>query len=140
MAVRVRLRIKGKNGEIVTSALVNSGFEAEEPQLIIPLSLAERLNLASSEVDIEDFNVAGGGRVSGYRIRENLKVELITEDRNPIKAEALATALPGEKEVIISDYLASTLGIVILDPRKGEWCLKDEIGLKQRTSTQPQEW
>ena len=136
----MRLRIKGKSGEIVTSALVNSGFEAEEPQLIIPLSLAERLNLASSEVDIEDFSVAGGGRVSGYRIRENLKVELITEDRNPIEVEALATALPGEKEVIISDYLASTLGIVILDPRKGEWCLKDEIGLKQRTSTQPQEW
>jgi len=96
LAVRVRLRIKGKSGEIETSALVNSGFEAEEPQLIIPLSLAERLNLASLEVDIEDFNVAGGGRVSGYRIRENLKVELITEDRNPIKAEALATALPGD--------------------------------------------
>ena len=136
----MKLRIKGKSREIVTSALVNSGFEAEEPQLIIPLSLAERLNLASSEVDIEDFSVAGGGRVSGYRIRESLKVELIAEDRNPIEVEALATALPGEKEVIISDYLASTLGIVILDPRKGEWCLKDEIGLKQRTSTQPQEW
>ena len=62
MAVRVKLRIKGESGEIVTSALVNSGFEAAEPQLIIPLSLAEILNLTSSEMDIEDFSVAGGSK------------------------------------------------------------------------------
>jgi len=140
LVVRVKLRIKGKGKDVETSALVNSVFEAVKPQLVIPLNLAETLNLTSLEMDIEDFDVAGGGKVSGYRIRENLKVELVVEDRNPVEVEVLATALPREKEVIISDYLASSLGIVILDPRKGEWCLQDEVGLKRRPSTQLKEW
>ncbi len=46
MAVRVRLRVRRVDGEAVeTVALVNSGFEADSPQLLIPLGLAERLNL-----------------------------------------------------------------------------------------------
>ncbi|MEM3045446.1 MAG: hypothetical protein QXV77_08185 [Candidatus Bathyarchaeia archaeon] len=49
MAVRVKLRVKGKVREAVASTLINSGFEAEEPQLIIPLKLAESLELTSAE-------------------------------------------------------------------------------------------
>ncbi len=66
MVVRVKLRIKGKGKDVETSALVNSGFEAVEPQLVIPLNLAETLNLTSLEMDIEDFDVAGGSKISGY--------------------------------------------------------------------------
>jgi len=33
LAVRVRLRIRKGEREITTSALVNTGFEADEPQL-----------------------------------------------------------------------------------------------------------
>ena len=40
MAVRVRLRIRKTKREILTTALVNTGFESDEPQLIIPLRLA----------------------------------------------------------------------------------------------------
>ena len=42
MAVRIRLRIRclRRSKEVVTSALVNSGFEAETPQLLIPRRLA----------------------------------------------------------------------------------------------------
>jgi len=40
MVVRIRLRIV-KNGVVIeTSALVNSGYEAETPQLLIPVRLA----------------------------------------------------------------------------------------------------
>ncbi len=47
MAVRVKLKIKAlKTGrEALTSALVNSGFEAETPQLLIPRRLALELGL-----------------------------------------------------------------------------------------------
>ncbi len=45
MAVRVRLKLKSRiSGEVVeTVALVNTGFETESPQLLIPLALARRL-------------------------------------------------------------------------------------------------
>jgi len=140
LVVRVKLKIKGKNKEVITSALVNSGFEATEPQLIIPLSLAEAIGVTSMEADIEDFSVAAGNKVSGYRIKEPIEVELILEDREPIKTQAAVTILPGEVEAIISDYLASALNIAILNPRHGDWCLQDEIGTKRRTSTPPEEW
>ena len=46
MVVRIRLRIVSRVGkEVTTSALVNSGFEAETPQLLLPRSLAYELGL-----------------------------------------------------------------------------------------------
>lgn len=140
MVVRVKLKIKGKNEEITTSTLINSGFEAEEPQLIIPLKLAEVLGLTGDETSIENFETAGGGRVSGYRLEHPIEVELILDDKPPIKTAAHISILPGETEVIMSDRLASELGIVILDAWKGYWCLREELGAKQRRSVQAEEW
>jgi hypothetical protein len=40
----------------------------------------------------------------------------------------------------MSDHLASELGITILDPYRGDWCLFDELGAKRRTTTKIQEW
>ena len=65
MAVRVRLRIRKGGREVTTSALVNTGFEADEPQLVVPLRLAEELQLLSGGASIEDFSTAGGGLISG---------------------------------------------------------------------------
>jgi len=67
-------------------------------------------------------------------------VELILDDKPPIKAAACISILPGETEVIMSDRLASELGIVILDAWKGYWCLREELGAKQRGSVQAEEW
>ena len=44
------------------------------------------------------FEVAGGGGALGYRITRPVEVELVLEDREPIKAEALVTVMPGEDE------------------------------------------
>jgi len=140
LAVRVRLRIKGTSREVVTSTLINSGFEAEEPQLVIPLSLAKALGLTSAEASIEDFSTAGGGRVSGYRAENPAEVGLVLDDKPSIRTFAYVTILPGETEAIMSDRLASELNITILDLWKGHWCLRDELGTKQRTSTPPEEW
>ncbi len=130
----MKLKIKGKNSEETVLALVNSGFEASEPHLIIPLETAEKLGFTSSQTDLEDFDLAGGGKASGYRVRGKFEVELELTDRNPVSARTLITMLPGENEAIMSDYLASELKIVILDAQKGEWCLRDEIGKKKRKS------
>ena len=71
------------------------------------MRLAEALNITSDELSIEDFSTAGGGRVSGYRVEKPLEVELVLEDREPVRASALVTVLPGETEVIISDRLGA---------------------------------
>lgn len=140
MAVRVRLRIRLEDREALFSALVNSGFEAEEPQLILPYRLAEVLGASSAGASIEDFSTAGGGRVSGYRLDEPLEVELVLDDRPPIKASAYVTIIPGETEAIMSDHLASELGIIILDPYRGDWCLLDELGIRRRPTAKIEEW
>lgn len=67
MAVRVRLKLKGKSSDVITSALVNSGFEAEEPQIVAPLRLTELLKLVEGLMAIEDLSVAGGGKALGYK-------------------------------------------------------------------------
>ena len=36
MRVRVKLKIKGRRASVITAALVNSGFETEDPELIVP--------------------------------------------------------------------------------------------------------
>ena len=45
MAVRVKLRISLGDKIVSASALVNSGYEADTPQLMIPIALAKHLGL-----------------------------------------------------------------------------------------------
>ena len=45
MGVRVRVRIEAPGGSIETSALVNTGFETPNPQILLPIKAAEKLGL-----------------------------------------------------------------------------------------------
>ena len=62
MVERVRIRIEKKNKVIETSALVNSGYEAETPQLLIPIKSAQLLDLWPPRNGFEEtkFETAGG--------------------------------------------------------------------------------
>jgi hypothetical protein len=68
VVVRIRLRIVSKVGkEVITSALVNSGFEAETPQLLLPRSLAYELGLWPPPLDAVLVEVGtAGGPVRNY--------------------------------------------------------------------------
>ena len=134
MVVKVRLRIKGRSGQVELPALVNSGFEANEPQLVLPIEIAQELGLLEEARMLEAFEVAGGGRALGYRVIRPVEVELVLGDREPVRALASVTVMPGESEAVISDFLASELGIVLLDIKRGLWCLRDELGKKERRS------
>jgi len=140
MAVRVRLRVKSlRSGrEVLTSALVNSGFEAETPQLLIPRRLATELGLwpPPEEAVLVEVGTAGGP-VRNYLIPRCIEVNVVTEDRvvGPIIADAMVSSY--EYEVLISDVLGSELGVVILDLR-GKWRFKDEE--RVRVSEPPQYW
>lgn len=139
MGVRVRLRLETTQRSVETSALINSGFESTEPEVIVPPSLAEELGLAPSS-ELSSYSVAGGGSISAIRSSTPIKVALVLEDRETATVEAIASILPGENEVIVSDRLAHELALVILDPFNGTWCLRDELGVKERQSSKPESW
>jgi len=138
--VRIKLKVKSlKSGrEVLTSALVNSGFEAETPQLLLPRRLAADLGLWPPPEDAMLVEVGtAGGPVRNYLIPRCIEVSAVTEDRvvDPILADAMISSY--EYEVLISDILGSELGIVILDLR-GKWRFKDEE--RVRVSEPPQYW
>ena len=62
MAVRVRLKIWREDKVLETVALVNSGYEADSPQLMIPISLAKALGIWPPPPDSKEeiFETAGG--------------------------------------------------------------------------------
>ncbi len=140
MAVRVKLRIRSlkSNEEVITSALVNSGFEAETPQLLIPRRLAVKLGLWPPPDDAYLIEVGtAGGPVRNYLVPNAAEVTVETSDRSvgPIKCDIMISSL--EYEVLISDKLGGELGIVILDLR-GKWRFSDED--KVRETETPQYW
>jgi len=138
LAVRVKLEIRTGNNIERTIAIINSGFEADDPEIIIPEILANKLNLIPS--GIVTYEVVGRGGLSGGIVREPIKVRLILSDRESEFKDAIAVIIPNEDEVIVSDNLASKLGIVLIDPLQGIWCLRDEIGKRERKSLNPQYW
>jgi len=80
----------------------------------------------------------GGGEVEAYLIEGGAQRELLLEDRRvePILVNLVVN--PAVREVIISDYVASMLGIVLLDFKRGLWRLSDED--KVRHSVEAEEW
>jgi hypothetical protein len=138
--VRVKLKIVSRSGkEVTTSALANSGFEAETPQLLIPRSLARELDLWPPPPDANLIEVGtAGGPVRNYLIPKALDVYVLAGDRTvgPVKCDAMISLI--EYEVLISDVLIEELGVVLLAPKTGLWRFKDED--RVRVSEAPQYW
>lgn len=140
MAVRIKLRVRSlRSGkEVVSSALVNSGFEAETPQLLIPRRLALDLGLWPPPEDAYLIEVGtAGGPVRNYLIPRAAEVFAETTDRSvgSVQCDVMISNL--EYEVLISDRLGGELGIVILDLR-GKWRFSDENVVRE--SEPPQYW
>jgi predicted aspartyl protease len=131
LVVHVRIRIKGGGKEMETKAAVNTYFTADEPLLAVPLEIAEKIGLEGARM--EEFEVAGGGVVPALRLKGSFEVEVVVRDRKSAKVPCVISTFK-EEEAILSDQLASKLGLVILDPARGEWCFRDELGLKVRKS------
>ncbi len=143
MAIRIKLRLKtGTSGEpIEVSALINSGFETDTPQLLIPVELARRLALypppATSTI-IEVGTAGGPSRV--FLVREALYVWAVTDDREvgPKLVDVLIS--PIEEEVLVNDKLTEELGMILLAIGSGKWRFVDDPMDKIRHSEKPQYW
>jgi len=144
VAIRVRLGIRTRSEpskEIRVVALVNSGFETDTPQLVIPMKLAVKLGLHNrlAEARIESYGTSAGP-VRMYVLPQVLEVWVDEPDiqSDVIVTDAVISDL--EVEVLISDYLAGELEIVAEDFRRGIWRLRADSSNKLRESYQAQRW
>ena len=138
MALRVRLKVRGREGFVDASALVNTGFETEAPQLLLPLRLGSVLGLwPPPEAQLLEFGTAGGP-VRNYVVPNSLEVWVLGDDRvvGPVVSDAVISNV--ELEALINDKLAGALGIMILNPATGEWRFRDDVII--RRSEPPRYW
>ena len=143
MAVRIKLRLRARaSGEAIeVSALINSGFETDSPQLLIPMGLARRLALYPPPITSSIIEVGtAGGPSKVFLVREALEVWAITDDREvgPKLVDVLIS--PIEEEVLVNDKLTEELGIILLATGSGKWRFVDDPADKVRHSEKPQYW
>jgi len=140
VGVRVKVKIEANDRSIITSALVNSGFESTSPDIIVPMGLAEKLGLwPPTEVESEEALTAGG-QVTLYLVKRNARISIIcgNEVRKVIKGNLIVN--PHVDEVLLSDYVIDELGIVVISFRRGLWRHETDELEKVRESTKPQYW
>jgi hypothetical protein len=143
MVVRVKLRLKSRISQqvIETSALVNSGFEAESPQILIPISAARQVSLYPPPMTSSIIEVGtAGGPTRVFLVRDAIDVWVVTSDREFGPKLADVVISPIEEEVLISDKLAEELCLVLLAIGSGKWRFSDDPPDKVRYSEKPQYW
>jgi hypothetical protein len=128
MACRVKIKIRRENKIIETIALLNSGFESDA------LDIAKKLGLWPLHSTTTAILDTGGGETVNPYYEFCAELELILEDKESKKIKLNIIVNSYIDEVAISDCVASELGIMLLDFKKGLWRLKDDPLEKIRES------
>lgn len=143
MAVRVRLKIESVDRKVLEAiALINTAFETENPQLLIPVKAAEKLGLWPNlppEARAEIYDTAGGP-MRVYLIPQKAKTTVLTDDREGQEVLSDIVISHTEVEILIGDKLAGKMQIVIEDPGEGIWRFKDDPPEKKRGSQTAKHW
>lgn len=141
MVVRVRIRIETSRGVKCESvALLNSGYEAETPQILIPVRLAEELGYWPPSPGTETEFETAGGPLRVWMMHEACKVKVIAEDASSPEVEADVIISPIADEILISDKLIGKLQLSLEDVGEGLWRFRWEPKEKLRKSYPPKYW
>jgi hypothetical protein len=127
VGVRIRVRIGYGNYSADTIALVNTGYETDVPEILIPIAIAERLGIwprLPENTTIETYRTASG-LMKVYRI-SGARISLVVDGVEKKIVEGCIVISEYADEVLVSDQLTSAFGIVIEDPAKGLWRLREE--------------
>jgi len=136
LGVRVRVLLRRGDKEIITSALLNTGFESEELDLVLPSQLADELGLRSELGEFVRLDTAGGPLECAF-VEQALELKLLLEDREGPELTCNAIVSPYEREVLLSDAVIEALGIQIISAKSGKWRLKDDPPGLERSSVSP---
>ena len=126
MGVRVKVRIKYSGKSVDLVALVNTGYETDVPEILIPVDIAEKLGLWPKLPDntlVETYKTASG-LMKVYRVG-GANISLLIDDVEVRSTETYVVISEYTDEALISDQLTSKLDIVIEDPAKGLWRLRE---------------
>ena len=143
MVVRVRIILKSEDKEVSTIAIANSGYEAEEPEVILPTKVAELLNLypvIPSESKIEEYKAIGGVSVNAITLNKRILIKVVSGDKETEFTEVIPIIISGENEVILSDKVIDSLKIILLKPGAGLWKFTDDPMNIIRESEKPERW
>ena len=143
MGVRVRVLLRALIGpsagsSVETTALANTGYETEEPEVLLPRPLAEHLGIPMRAPEARRaYYETPLGLFSISFVERAVEVELLG-----LGARAVAHAIISEheREVLLSDKTIGALGIIILEPGEGLWRHKSDEPSKARPSARPEFW
>jgi len=117
--VKILLEIYGKEHEII--ALLNSGYESEEPEIALPKDIAEKLGLWPPKEFHLDEALTAGGSISVYTLKEKARMKIKLDERETKPVDCLVVISPTLPEPIISDSAIDALNIVVISYKKGLW-------------------
>jgi hypothetical protein len=131
MAVRLRLRIRVGDRSVDTIALLNSGFEAPTPQLIVPVDTARALGLWPPEDARDVVLETAGGPLRAWFYPRRALVKVVTEDAESREVLTDVVVSPIADEPLISDMLAEELEIAVESFGRGLWRFRWEQRLRR---------
>lgn len=131
MAVRLKLRIKVSDKVIDAIALLNSGFEAPTPQLLLPIDTAKALNMWPPEDAREVVLETAGGPLRAWFYPRKALVKVVTEDAESREVLTDIIISPIADEPLISDMLAEELEIAVESFGRGLWRFRWEGKLRR---------
>jgi hypothetical protein len=134
MAVRIKIEIRiGERSKTVV-ALLNSGYEAPTPQLLIPIDIARELGLWPPENAAEVTLDTAGGPLKAWYSPRLAKVKIIAHDVESKEVVTDIIVSPLADEALINDMLAEELEIAVESFGKGLWRFRWEPKEKVRPS------
>jgi len=141
LAVRVKLLVSRRGEQerrLKLVALVNSGFEADTAQLLLPLKAAELLGFHPPSQALEQTYATAGGPAKVWVYPGSLEVKVSAGRSESRRVKADLVVSPIEDEALISDKLAGRLEIVVEDFGRGVWRLRGER--RSHATARPQLW
>jgi hypothetical protein len=143
MPVRIKVEIQAISGKtkVYSSTLLNSGFQGQEAQILIPARVARELGFLPrlpANALMQTFEAVAGSRIRLYTIADAVKVRAMAKgiETKPVICSVVISKT--EREIISNDKLIDKLKIVLECPGKGLWRFRNHH--KIRRSAKAQYW
>ena len=139
MAVRVKLRLTGPGGkEVLSTAVLNGGFEVAEPHMLLPHRCAEKLLGDYRSSAVTQSMEAAGGEISLLLASEMVTGRVIAQDHQGHEVKFHVLVSDADEEILVSDSGIDALGIRIESFFPGRWRFADQTII--RDAEAPHYW
>ena len=140
MAVRVRLRLTADSGnELISSAVLNGGFEIDRPHLLLPGTCAERLlGLDFRTRAHTEAMEAAGGIIDLLEPDDEIIGRVVTDVHEGRDVSFHILVSDADSEILVSDGGIDALGIRVESFVPGRWRFAEETTIRE--SAAPRHW